>query len=58
MYAYSIYLIAFSFYAINAETKKPMHREVGFIRVTPDLSKVAFVSAQNTGEHCCECILI
>ncbi|KAK2154817.1 hypothetical protein LSH36_256g02036 [Paralvinella palmiformis] len=37
------------FYAFNAETKKPMHREVGFIRVTPDLSKVAFVSAQNTG---------
>ena len=27
-----------------------MHREVGFIRMDPETKKVAFISAQNTGE--------
>ncbi|KAK2174129.1 hypothetical protein NP493_826g00016 [Ridgeia piscesae] len=41
--------IQFTFYAFNFETKKPMHREVGFIRMDPETKKVAFISAQNTG---------
>ncbi|KAI0227945.1 hypothetical protein LSAT2_021544 [Lamellibrachia satsuma] len=41
--------IQFAFYGFNFETKKPMHREVGFIRMHPETKKVAFMSAQNTG---------
>ncbi|XP_056664166.1 peroxynitrite isomerase THAP4 isoform X1 [Monodelphis domestica] len=42
-------MLNFSFNAFHPDTKKPMHRECGFIRVKPDSNKVAFVSAQNTG---------
>ncbi|KAF6116572.1 THAP domain containing 4 [Phyllostomus discolor] len=37
------------FNAFHPDTRKPMHRECGFIRLEPDTNKVAFVSAQNTG---------
>uniref|UniRef100_A0A8C2NEB7 THAP4-like heme-binding domain-containing protein n=1 Tax=Capra hircus TaxID=9925 RepID=A0A8C2NEB7_CAPHI len=37
------------FSAFHPDTRKPMHRECGFIRLQPDTNKVAFVSAQNTG---------
>ena len=39
----------FSFYARHAESKKPMHRELGFIRLKPGTNQVAFMIAQNTG---------
>ncbi|XP_006875277.1 PREDICTED: THAP domain-containing protein 4 [Chrysochloris asiatica] len=42
-------MLNFSFNAFHPDTKKPMHRECGFIRLQPDTNKVAFVSAQNTG---------
>ncbi|XP_029472199.1 THAP domain-containing protein 4 isoform X3 [Rhinatrema bivittatum] len=42
-------VLNFMFNAFHPETKKPMHRECGFIRLKPGTSKVAFVSAQNTG---------
>ncbi|XP_037705979.1 peroxynitrite isomerase THAP4 isoform X1 [Choloepus didactylus] len=42
-------MLSFSFSAFHADTKRPMHRECGFIRLQPDTNKVAFVSAQNTG---------
>ncbi|XP_077009496.1 peroxynitrite isomerase THAP4 isoform X2 [Tamandua tetradactyla] len=42
-------MLNFSFNAFHADTRKPMHRECGFIRLKPDTNKVAFVSAQNTG---------
>ncbi|KAM9033647.1 THAP domain-containing protein 4 isoform X1 [Sarcophilus harrisii] len=42
-------MLNFSFNAFHPDTKKPMHRECGFIRLKPDSNKVAFVSAQNTG---------
>ncbi|KAL3846620.1 hypothetical protein ACJMK2_017595 [Sinanodonta woodiana] len=41
--------IQFSFYAWHAETKKPMHREIGFIRIKPGTNQVALIGAQNTG---------
>lgn len=41
--------IQFSFYAFHAENNKPMHRELGFIRLKPGTNSVAFVIAQNTG---------
>lgn len=37
------------FNAFHPDTRKPMHRECGFIRLKPDTNKVAFISAQNTG---------
>lgn len=37
------------FNAFHPDTRKPMHRECGFIRIKPDTNKVAFISAQNTG---------
>ncbi|XP_048460101.1 peroxynitrite isomerase THAP4-like [Rhincodon typus] len=37
------------FNSFNSETKRPMHRECGFIRIKPGTNKVAFISAQNTG---------
>lgn len=37
------------FNAFHPDTRRPMHRECGFIRLKPDTNKVAFVSAQNTG---------
>ncbi|KAM6178501.1 peroxynitrite isomerase THAP4 [Rhynchocyon petersi] len=42
-------VLNFSFNAFHPDTRKPMHRECGFIRLQPDTNKVAFVSAQNTG---------
>lgn len=33
----------------NPETRKPMHRECGFLRIKPGTNKVAFICAQNTG---------
>ncbi|XP_077927734.1 peroxynitrite isomerase THAP4 isoform X1 [Halichoerus grypus] len=42
-------VLNFSFNAFHPDTRKPMHRECGFIRLKPDTNKVAFVSAQNTG---------
>ncbi|XP_036176317.1 peroxynitrite isomerase THAP4 isoform X3 [Myotis myotis] len=41
-------MLNFSFNAFHPDTRKPMHRECGFIRLQPDTNKVAFVSAQNT----------
>ncbi|KAK0136551.1 THAP domain-containing protein 4 [Merluccius polli] len=40
-------IINFMFNAVHAETKKPLHRECGFIRL--DTNKVAFIIAQNSG---------
>lgn len=40
---------ALRFNAFHPDTRKPMHRECGFIRLKPDTNKVAFISAQNTG---------
>ncbi|XP_068425841.1 peroxynitrite isomerase THAP4 isoform X2 [Clinocottus analis] len=42
-------VINFTFNAFHAETKKPMHREVGFIRMQPGTNRVAFMIAQNSG---------
>ncbi|XP_078065387.1 peroxynitrite isomerase THAP4 isoform X2 [Mustelus asterias] len=42
-------MLNISFNGFNPETKKPMHRECGFIRIKPGTNKVAFISAQNTG---------
>ncbi|XP_032713613.1 THAP domain-containing protein 4 isoform X1 [Lontra canadensis] len=42
-------VLNFSFNAFHPDTRKPMHRECGFIRLKPDTNKVAFISAQNTG---------
>ncbi|XP_030877886.1 THAP domain-containing protein 4-like [Leptonychotes weddellii] len=42
-------LLPTRFNAFHPDTRKPMHRECGFIRLKPDTNKVAFVSAQNTG---------
>ncbi|XP_033493775.1 peroxynitrite isomerase THAP4 [Epinephelus lanceolatus] len=42
-------VINFMFNAFHAETKKPMHRECGFIRMQPGANKVAFIIAQNSG---------
>uniref|UniRef100_A0A8C9UTJ1 THAP4-like heme-binding domain-containing protein n=1 Tax=Spermophilus dauricus TaxID=99837 RepID=A0A8C9UTJ1_SPEDA len=42
-------MLNFSFNSFHPDTRKPMHRECGFIRLKPDTNKVAFVSAQNTG---------
>ncbi|KAJ3594955.1 hypothetical protein NHX12_004260 [Muraenolepis orangiensis] len=37
------------FNAFHAETKKPLHRECGFIRMQPGTNRVAFIIAQNSG---------
>lgn len=42
-------VINFMFNAFHVETKKPLHRECGFIRIKPGTNKVAFINAQNTG---------
>lgn len=41
--------IQFTFYSTNVETKKPLHREVGFIRFHPKSNRVAMMIAQNLG---------
>lgn len=40
------------FNAFHLDTRRPMHRECGFIRLEPHTNRVAFVSAQNTGTLC------
>nr|XP_057924888.1 THAP domain-containing protein 4 [Doryrhamphus excisus] len=42
-------VINFMFNAFHADSKKPLHRECGFIRMQPGTNKVAFVVAQNSG---------
>uniref|UniRef100_A0A8C6THK8 THAP domain containing 4 n=1 Tax=Neogobius melanostomus TaxID=47308 RepID=A0A8C6THK8_9GOBI len=42
-------VINFMFNAFQIETKKPLHRECGFIRLKPGTNHVAFINAQNTG---------
>ncbi|XP_047394267.1 peroxynitrite isomerase THAP4-like [Sciurus carolinensis] len=42
-------MLKFSFDSFHPDTRRPLHRECGFIRLKPDTNKVAFVSAQNTG---------
>lgn len=42
-------VLNFSFNAFHLDTRRPMHRECGFIRLEPHTNRVAFVSAQNTG---------
>ena len=37
------------FNASDVETKKPLHRECGFIRMQPGTNRVAFIVAQNSG---------
>lgn len=37
------------FNAFHAETKKPLHKECGFIRMQPGANRVAFIIAQNSG---------
>ena len=39
-----------SAYAWHLESKKPLHREVGFIRIKPGTNEVAWIGAQNLGE--------
>ncbi|PVD18273.1 hypothetical protein C0Q70_20822 [Pomacea canaliculata] len=41
--------VQFSFYSWNPETKRPMHREIGFIRIKPGTNKVALMCAHNFG---------
>ncbi|TSQ69522.1 THAP domain-containing protein 4 [Bagarius yarrelli] len=43
-------VINFMFNACHAESKKPLHREMGFIRIQPDTNHVAFIIAQNSGQ--------
>ncbi|KAM8838650.1 peroxynitrite isomerase THAP4 [Synchiropus picturatus] len=42
-------VINFAFNAFHAESKKPLHRECGFIRMQPGTNRVAFIIAQNSG---------
>ncbi|KAM9323338.1 peroxynitrite isomerase THAP4 [Pholidichthys leucotaenia] len=42
-------VINFMFNAFHPESKKPLHRECGFIRMQPGTHKVAFIIAQNSG---------
>nr|XP_020451608.1 THAP domain-containing protein 4 [Monopterus albus] len=42
-------VINFMFNAFHAESKKPLHRESGFIRMQPGNNRVAFIIAQNSG---------
>ncbi|XP_066454669.1 peroxynitrite isomerase THAP4 isoform X2 [Eleutherodactylus coqui] len=42
-------MLNFTFCSSNPETRKPMHRECGFIRVKPGTNQVAFICAQNIG---------
>ncbi|CAE1323765.1 THAP4 [Acanthosepion pharaonis] len=41
--------IQFSAYAWHLESKKPLHRELGFIRIKPGTNEVAWLGAQNLG---------
>ncbi|KAL7832362.1 hypothetical protein AOLI_G00299100 [Acnodon oligacanthus] len=42
-------VINFMFNAFHAESRKPLHRECGFIRIQPGTNNVAFIIAQNSG---------
>lgn len=42
-------VINFMFNAFHVESKKPLHRECGFIRMQPGTNRVAFIIAQNSG---------
>uniref|UniRef100_A0A3P8WKK8 THAP domain containing 4 n=1 Tax=Cynoglossus semilaevis TaxID=244447 RepID=A0A3P8WKK8_CYNSE len=42
-------VINFMFNAFHAESKKPLHRECGFIRLQSGTNRVAFIIAQNSG---------
>ncbi|XP_069069730.1 peroxynitrite isomerase THAP4 isoform X2 [Pleurodeles waltl] len=42
-------VLNFTFNAFHPDSRKPLHRECGFIRLQPDTNRVAFISAQNTG---------
>ncbi|XP_056149103.1 THAP domain-containing protein 4 [Lampris incognitus] len=42
-------VINFMFNAFHAKSKKPLHRECGFIRLQPGTNRVAFIIAQNSG---------
>ncbi|XP_071085797.1 peroxynitrite isomerase THAP4-like [Haliotis cracherodii] len=41
--------LQFSAYSWHSETKQPLHRELGFVRIKPGTNQVAFVLAQNIG---------
>ncbi|XP_041355309.1 peroxynitrite isomerase THAP4-like isoform X2 [Gigantopelta aegis] len=41
--------IQFTCCSWKSESKAPLHREAGFIRIKPDTNKVAMMIAQNTG---------
>ncbi|XP_061696436.1 THAP domain-containing protein 4 [Syngnathoides biaculeatus] len=42
-------VVNFAFNAFHADSKKPLHRECGFIRMQPETNNVAFIVAQNSG---------
>ncbi|XP_062873008.1 peroxynitrite isomerase THAP4-like [Trichomycterus rosablanca] len=42
-------IINFMSNAFHVESKKPLHRECGFIRLQPGTNNVAFIIAQNSG---------
>ncbi|MBN3325584.1 THAP4 protein, partial [Atractosteus spatula] len=42
-------VLNFMFSAFHAETKKPLHRECGFIRLQAGTQRVALIVAQNSG---------
>ena len=42
-------LLFIRMYSFDESCKKPMHREVGFIRIKPGTNKVAYLSAHNNG---------
>ncbi|KAL4220556.1 THAP domain-containing protein 4 [Mactra antiquata] len=41
--------LQFSCYSWGLDTKKPLHRELGFLRVKPESNKLALIIAQNLG---------
>lgn len=49
-FIYNVSYIHYRSYSWHPETKKPMHREVGFIRRKPNTNIVAFLIAQNLGK--------
>ncbi|XP_048746895.1 peroxynitrite isomerase THAP4-like [Ostrea edulis] len=42
-------MLQFSFYSVNKETNKPLHREIGFIRIKPGTNQIACISSHNNG---------
>ncbi|ESO98868.1 hypothetical protein LOTGIDRAFT_231221 [Lottia gigantea] len=41
--------IQFSYNSYDVEKKKPLHREIGFIRIQPGTNKIGFLTAHNNG---------